>query len=52
MSRTEGMRYAMAIEKGELDYSAHLHDLPGRVATGKTLEDVKRRAPGVFWPCG
>jgi predicted RNase H-like HicB family nuclease len=37
------MRYAMIIEKGERNYSAYLPDLPGCIATGKTLEEVKRR---------
>jgi predicted RNase H-like HicB family nuclease len=37
------MRYAMIIEKGERNYSAYLPDLPGCVATGKTLEEVKQR---------
>lgn len=37
------MRYVMIIEKGERNYSAYLPDLPGCVATGKTLEEVKQR---------
>ncbi len=37
------MRYAMIIEKGERNYSACLPDLPGCIATGKTLEEVKQR---------
>ena len=37
------MRYAMTIEKGERNYSAYLPDLPGCIATGKTLEEVKQR---------
>ena len=37
------MRYAMIIETGEPNYSAYLPDLPGCVATGRTLEDVKKR---------
>ena len=37
------MRYAMIIEKGERNFSAYVPDLPGCVATGKTLEEVKRR---------
>ena len=36
------MRYAMIIESGERNYSAYLPDLPGCVATGKTIEEVKR----------
>jgi predicted RNase H-like HicB family nuclease len=37
------MRYAMIIEKGERNYSAYLPDLPGCIATGKTIEEVKQR---------
>lgn len=37
------MRYAMIIEKGERNFSAYVPDLPGCVATGKTLDEVKRR---------
>ncbi|HZG51486.1 MAG TPA: type II toxin-antitoxin system HicB family antitoxin [Pyrinomonadaceae bacterium] len=37
------MRYAMNIERGERNYSAYLPDLPGCIATGKTVEEVKRR---------
>ena len=37
------MRYAMIIEKGDRNYSAYLPDLPGCIATGKTLEEIKRR---------
>lgn len=37
------MRYAMIIEAGEKNYSAYLPDLPGCIATGKTLDEVKQR---------
>jgi predicted RNase H-like HicB family nuclease len=37
------MRYAMIIGRGERHYSAYLPDLPGCIATGKTVEEVKRR---------
>lgn len=37
------MRYAMVIEKGERNYSAYLPDLPGCVATGRTVEELKQR---------
>lgn len=37
------MRYAMIIETGERNYSAYLPDLPGCVATGKTVEEVRQR---------
>lgn len=36
------MRYAMIIETGEKNYSAYLPDLPGCVATGKTIEEVRK----------
>ena len=34
------MRYAVAIEKGERNYSAYVPDLPGCVAVGETLEEA------------
>lgn len=37
------MRYAMIIETGEKNYSAYLPDLPGCVATGRTIEEVRKR---------
>lgn len=37
------MRYAMIIEKGERNYSAYLPDLPGCIATGKTVEEIRER---------
>ena len=37
------MQYAMIIEKGERNYSAYFPDLPGCIATGKTLDEVKQR---------
>ena len=37
------MQYAMIIEKGENNYSAYFPDLPGCIATGKTLDEVKSR---------
>ena len=40
------MRYAMIIEKGERNFSAYVPDLPGCIATGKMLEEVKRRMSG------
>ncbi len=36
------MRYAVAIERAEGNYSAYVPDLPGCVATGATLEEVER----------
>jgi len=37
------MRYVMIIEPGERNYSAYLPDLPGCIATGKTIEEVRQR---------
>ncbi len=37
------MRYAILIEKGENNYSAYAPDVPGCVATGKTLREVKEQ---------
>ena len=37
------MRYVMIIEPGERNYSAYLPDLPGCVATGKTIEELRGR---------
>lgn len=36
------MRYAVVIEKGENSYGAYVPDLPGCVAVGETLEEVKQ----------
>ena len=37
------MQYAMIIEKGENNYSAYFPDLPGCIATAKTLDELKSR---------
>jgi len=34
-------RFLIIIEQGDNNYSAHAPDLPGCIATGKTLEAVK-----------
>jgi predicted RNase H-like HicB family nuclease len=36
------MKYAVIIEAGERNYSAYAPDLPGCIATGETLEEVKQ----------
>ena len=36
------MRYAIVIEKAENNYGAYVPDLPGCVATGKTIEATER----------
>ena len=35
-------KYAVIIERAEGNYSAHLPDLPGCVATGSTVDEVER----------
>ena len=35
------MRYAIVIETAESNYSAYVPDLPGCVATGATIAEVK-----------
>jgi predicted RNase H-like HicB family nuclease len=35
------MQYAVIIEKAEGNYSAHVPDLPGCVAIGATVEEVR-----------
>jgi predicted RNase H-like HicB family nuclease len=37
------MKYTILIEKGSHNYSAYLPDVPGCVATGTTLEEVKQK---------
>jgi predicted RNase H-like HicB family nuclease len=36
------VRYAIVIERGGHNLSAYVPDLPGCVATGKTVEDITR----------
>lgn len=36
------MKYTMIIEEGKNNYSAYLPDLPGCVATAKTIEELKQ----------
>ena len=38
------MRYAVVIEKAKGDYSAYVPDLPGCVATGKTVKPSSRKS--------
>ena len=37
------MRYAIVIEKGPTSYGAYVPDLPGCVAVGDTVAEVKQR---------
>jgi len=36
------MKYAVIIEAGAGNYSSYVPDLPGCIATGRTLEEVKK----------
>jgi predicted RNase H-like HicB family nuclease len=36
------MKYAILIEKGDTSYGASVPDLPGCIAVGKTMEEVKQ----------
>ncbi len=36
------MRYAVVIEKTQSNYSAYVPDLPGCVATGETIQEIKQ----------
>ena len=36
------MRYAVVIEKGPTSFGAYVPDLPGCVAVGKTVAEVKK----------
>ena len=35
------MEYAVILEKGRMSYGAYVPDLPGCVAVGETLDEVK-----------
>ena len=35
------MKYAVVIEKADSNYSAYVPDLPGCIATAKTIEEVE-----------
>jgi len=43
--RTDSMRYAVVIEKGERNYSAYVPDLPGCVSVGDYAGRNKGRDP-------
>lgn len=36
------MRFAIVIEKAKSNYSAYVPDIPGCVATGRTVKEVER----------
>ena len=37
------MRYAIVIEKANGNYSAYVPDIPGCIATGKSIEETRRK---------
>lgn len=37
------IRYAIVVEKAETNFAAYVPDLPGCVATGKTVPETERR---------
>jgi predicted RNase H-like HicB family nuclease len=37
------MRYAIVVERAGNNFSAYVPDLPGCIATGKTLEETEQR---------
>jgi predicted RNase H-like HicB family nuclease len=37
------VRYAIVIEKAETNYAAYVPDLPGCVATGRTIEEAEQQ---------
>ncbi|HKV57679.1 MAG TPA: type II toxin-antitoxin system HicB family antitoxin [Ktedonobacteraceae bacterium] len=41
-------RFLVIIEKGKHNYGAYVPDLPGCVATGKTLDEVKANMRGAL----
>lgn len=42
------MRYAIVIERAENNYSAYVPDLPGCVATGRTVEETEVEIRGAI----
>lgn len=42
------MRYAIVIEKASNNYSAYVPDLPGCVATGRTIEETEEQIRGAI----
>ena len=42
------MHYAIVLEKTKNNYSAHVPDLPGCVATGFTVEETEREIRGAI----
>jgi predicted RNase H-like HicB family nuclease len=46
MKKRNMKKYAVVIESGPRNYSAYVPDLPGCVATGRTLEEVRENIRG------
>jgi len=44
----EPMKYPVVIEEGPNNYAAYVPDLPGRVATGGTRDEVDRKCSGGY----
>ena len=42
------LRYAIVIEKAENNYAAYVPDLPGCIATGKTVEETEELIRGAI----
>jgi predicted RNase H-like HicB family nuclease len=42
------MRFAVVVEKAASNYSAYVPDLPGCIATGKTVEETLREIVGAI----
>ncbi len=42
------MRYAIVIEKAENNYAAYVPDLPGCIATGRTVEETEQLIRGAI----
>ena len=36
------MRYAVVVEKAESNFAAYVPDLPGCIATGRTIEETEK----------
>lgn len=41
-------RYAIVVEKAKANYAAYVPDLPGCVATGRTVKETERRLRGAI----
>lgn len=48
MKRGKEYMFLVIIEKAKRNYAAYSPDLPGCIATGKTVEDVKKNMQGAI----